>query len=88
MTSVIETPAPVSATSHVNAAAPRTAGPSVDWQQTDVVLPPVWIGRHEGIFVGMIEQREPEGFTAFSRLGRNLGRFDSLEHAQEAFLKR
>ena len=85
MTSVIETPAPVSATSHVNAA---KSTPTVDWQHTDVVLPPVWIGRHEGIFIGMIEEREPEGFTAFSRLGRNLGRFDSLEHAQEAFLKR
>lgn len=84
MTSVIESPAPISATSHVNAA----TSPLVEWVQTDVVSPPVWIGRHESVFIGMIEEREPEGFTAFSRLGRNLGRFDTLEHAQESFLRR
>ncbi|MGV8884825.1 MAG: hypothetical protein ACOH1T_04455 [Microbacteriaceae bacterium] len=84
MTTVIETPAPVSATAHVSAA---SDSPTVVWQHTDVVLPPVWIGRHEGTFIGMIEEREPEGFTAFSRLGRNLGRYDTLEHAQQAFIK-
>ena len=63
------------------------ASPDLVWEHTDVVEPAVWIGRYKGVFIGMVEEREPEGFVSMTRLGRNLGRFDDLEDAQAAFLK-
>ena len=87
MTDVLERP--VAATAHTGVQHPDTSAtsPDLEWVHTDVVEPAVWIGRYKGVFVGMIEEREPEGFVSMTRLGRNLGRFDDLEHAKAAFLK-
>ena len=87
MTDVLERP--TAAVTHVGAQHPvvDTTTPDLEWVHTDVVEPAVWIGRYKGVFVGMIEEREPEGFVSMTRLGRNLGRFDSLDAAQAAFLK-
>jgi len=60
----------------------------LEWTITHDVSPAVWIGRYEGLFVGMVEERVPEGFTATTRLGRGLGNFETLEDAQEAFYRR
>lgn len=87
MTDVLERP--VMATAHASSQHPAAAAsPDLEWVHTDVVEPAVWIGRFKGAFVGMIEEREPEGFVSMTRLGRNLGRFDDLEDAKAAFLKR
>ena len=87
MTDVLERP--VTATAHSGSQHPAAAAasPDLEWEHTDVVAPAVWIGRYKGVFVGMIEEREPEGFVSMTRLGRNLGRFDGLEDAKAAFLK-
>jgi len=55
------------------------------WQETDVVQPSVWIGRYRGVMLGIIEHRDPEGFTATTHRGRGLGNFETLEEAQAAF---
>jgi hypothetical protein len=60
----------------------------LEWIYTDVVEPAVWVGRFQGQFIGMVEDRGDEGFVALTRLGRNLGRFDTLPDAQSAFLKK
>lgn len=60
----------------------------LEWEYTDIVDPHVWIGRYQGVFVGMIEERDPEGFVAITRLGRNLGNFRTLDDAQHAFYRR
>jgi len=59
----------------------------VEWVHTDVVEPAVWIGRFKGAYLGMVEERHPEGFVAMTRLGRSLGRFDTLDDAKAAFLE-
>ena len=87
MTDVLERPATVTAHSGSQHPATAPASPDLEWEHTDVVEPAVWIGRYKGVFVGMIEEREPEGFVSMTRLGRNLGRFDDLEDAKAAFLK-
>ena len=74
-----ETPAPVSAINEID---------GLEWIYTDVVEPAVWVGRFQGQFIGMVEDRGDEGFVALTRLGRNLGRFDALPEAQDAFLKK
>ena len=84
MTDVLERP--------MTAAAPAISQGSnsdvLDWSYTDVVAPAVWIGRYNGAYVGMIEERTGEGFVSMTRLGRSLGRFDDLDAAKAAFLKR
>lgn len=83
MTDMLERPA--------EATPPKSAIDEVDgleWIFTDVVEPAVWVGRFQGQFIGMVEDRGTEGFVALTRLGRNLGRFDSLPQAQGAFLKK
>ena len=59
----------------------------VEWVHTDVVEPAVWIGRFKGAYLGMVEERDPEGFVSITRLGRSLGRFDTLDDAKAAFLE-
>ena len=59
----------------------------VEWVHTDVVEPAVWIGRFKGAYLGMVEERDPEGFVSITRLGRSLGRFDTLAEAKAAFLE-
>jgi hypothetical protein len=86
MTDVLERPKP--AIAHAGAQHPAAdLSADLEWVHTDVVEPAVWIGRYKGAFVGMIEEREPEGFVSMTRLGRNLGRYDSLDDAKAAFLK-
>jgi hypothetical protein len=74
-----ETAPPVSAIHEVE---------GLEWTYTDVVEPAVWVGRFQGQFIGMVEDRGDEGFVSLTRLGRNLGRFDSLADAQGSFLKK
>jgi len=81
MTILIDTPR--SASSDVSGE--PTEG--VEWMFTDVVQPPAWIGRYRKVYVGMIEERDTEGFVSITHRGRNLGRFDTLEDAQKAFIK-
>ncbi|CAN5345320.1 hypothetical protein BH11ACT2_BH11ACT2_02490 [soil metagenome] len=56
------------------------------WENVEGVEPAVWVGRVRGIFVGMVEARWQEGFTATTRLGRKLGTFGTLEDAQRSFV--
>ena len=83
MTVVLDRPAPA------QAEPPTITSPIdlVEWVHTDVVEPAVWIGRFKGAYLGMVEERDPEGFVSITRLGRSLGRFDSLDDAKAAFLE-
>jgi len=56
------------------------------WESVEGVEPAAWVGRVRGIFVGMVEARWQEGFTATTRLGRKLGTFGTLDDAEEAFI--
>ena len=56
------------------------------WEPVQGVEPAAWVGRVRGIFVGMVEARWQEGFTATTRLGRKLGTFGTLADAEEAFI--
>lgn len=56
------------------------------WERVEGVEPAIWTGRVRGIFVGMVEARWQEGFTATSRLGRKLGSYGTLEDAELAFV--
>jgi hypothetical protein len=56
------------------------------WEHVAGVEPTVWVGRVRGIFVGMVEARWQEGFTATTRLGRKLGTFGNLDDAEQAFI--
>jgi len=60
----------------------------LEWTLTDVVQPEVWMGRYRGVYIGMVEHREPDGFSATTHRGRNLGTFATLEDAQVAFYSR
>jgi len=84
MTDVLERPK--SALAHTARVEPATFVDVLDWVHTDVVEPAVWIGRYKGAYVGMIEERTTEGFISLTRLGRNLGRYDTLDDAKAAFV--
>ncbi|CAN5331105.1 hypothetical protein BH11ACT2_BH11ACT2_18800 [soil metagenome] len=56
------------------------------WESVEGVEPAAWVGRVRGIFVGMVEARWQEGYTATTRLGRKLGTFGTLGDAEEAFI--
>lgn len=58
------------------------------WESVEGVSPAAWVGRVHGSFVGLVEARWQEGFTATTRLGRKLGTFATLEDAQNAFVVR
>jgi hypothetical protein len=58
------------------------------WEAVEGVQPAAWVGRVHGSFVGMVEARWQEGFTATTRLGRKLGTFGTLQDAQGAFVVR
>jgi len=60
----------------------------LEWTLTDVVQPEVWMGRYRGVYIGMVEHREPDGFTATTHRGRSLGSFETLEDAQHSFYSR
>jgi hypothetical protein len=44
----------------------------------------VWVGRVDGRFVGLVEARWGTGFTATTRLGKQLGLFPTVDDAQRA----
>lgn len=69
-------------------AANSDATPGLLWEAVEGVQPAAWVGRVHGAFVGMVEARWQEGFTATTRLGRKLGTFATLEDAQGAFIVR
>jgi hypothetical protein len=56
------------------------------WESVSGVEPAAWVGRVRGIFVGMVEARWQEGYTATTRLGRKLGTFGTLDDAEQAFI--
>lgn len=56
------------------------------WEPVYGVEPAAWVGRVRGIFVGMVEARWQEGYTATTRLGRKLGTFGTLTDAEDAFI--
>jgi hypothetical protein len=56
------------------------------WESVQGVEPAAWVGRVRGIFVGMVEARWQEGYTATTRLGRKLGTFGTLADAEDAFI--
>lgn len=58
------------------------------WEPVEGVSPASWVGRVHGSYVGMVEARWQEGYTATTRLGRKLGTFGTLEDAQDAFIVR
>jgi hypothetical protein len=58
----------------------------LEWEAVQGVEPAAWVGRVRGAFVGMVEARWQEGFTATTRLGRKLGTFGTLDAAQQAFI--
>lgn len=60
----------------------------LEWEPVADVLPQSWAGRVRGTFVGMVETAGADGFMAITRLGRQLGTFDTLEAAQESFILR
>jgi len=55
------------------------------WLLAEEVQPAVWIGRYRGAAIGIIENSDPEIFTATTQRGRGLGNFATLNEAQEAF---
>jgi hypothetical protein len=59
---------------------------TLHWESVAGVEPAAWVGRVRGTFVGMIEARWQEGFTATTRLGRKIGTYATLEDAEEAFI--
>jgi len=59
---------------------------TLEWESVEGVQPAAWVGRVRGIFVGMVEARWQEGYTATTRLGRKLGTFGTLADAQDAFI--
>lgn len=65
---------------------PIQTGSTLEWEPVEGVQPAAWVGRVRGIFVGMVEARWQEGYTATSRLGRKLGTFGTLADAQDAFV--
>jgi len=73
-------------TGPVQTSASAQAASTLEWEPVEGVQPAAWVGRVRGIFVGMVEARWQEGFTATSRLGRKLGTFGTLADAQDAFV--
>jgi len=74
-------------TAHGESLSSSTETPTgLEWESVEGVQPAAWVGRVRGIFVGMVEARWQEGFTATTRLGRKLGTFGTLVDAQDAFV--
>lgn len=69
------------------ASLPDDKSDTVEWTLSEAVRPPVWVGYYKGVYLGMIEHRDPEGYTATTHRGRNLGSFEGLEDAQRSFYR-
>ena len=60
-----------------------TAGrSSIRWTLVQAGL---WVGKVDGEFAGMIEAQWGRGFTATTRLAKNLGTFATLAEAKASF---
>lgn len=57
----------------------RTA---IQWTAVQAGL---WVGKINGEFAGMIEAHWGEGFSATTRLAKNLGLFATVEEAMASF---
>ena len=55
---------------------------TVHWTAVQAGL---WVGKVNGAFAGMIEATWGEGFTATTRLAKNLGTFATAEEAKASF---
>jgi len=55
---------------------------SIRWTAVQAGL---WVGKVDGEFAGMIEAKWGEGFTATTRLAKNLGTFATVEEAKASF---
>jgi hypothetical protein len=55
---------------------------SIQWTAVQSGL---WVGKINGEFAGMIEARWGEGFSATTRLGKNLGMFPTEDDAKASF---
>lgn len=62
------------------AASTRTA--EIQWTAVQAGL---WVGKSNGEFAGMIEAHWGEGFSATTRLGKQLGTFESVDAAKARF---
>jgi len=63
--------------------APQVRGTAIQWTAVQAGL---WVGKSNGEFAGMIEARWAEGFSATTRLGKQLGLFETVEAAQASFV--
>ncbi len=82
--SALATTTPSTAAKQTELTEEHAAG--LQWESVQGVEPAAWVGRVRGIFVGMVEARWQEGYTATTRLGRKLGTFGTLEDAENAFI--
>ncbi len=64
---------------------PRATRPTTTGIQWTAVQSGLWVGKLNGEFAGMIEAHWGEGFSATTKLGRDLGTFDTVEAAQASF---
>jgi hypothetical protein len=83
--SALSTTAPAAPTSAPSTSLDEQSAGLV-WESVQGVEPAAWVGRVRGIFVGMVEARWQEGYTATTRLGRKLGTFGTLDDAEQAFI--
>jgi hypothetical protein len=60
---------------------PRTAS-RIQWTAVQSGL---WVGKKDGEFAGMIEAHWGEGFSAITRLAKDLGTFATVEEAKASF---
>jgi hypothetical protein len=65
----------------INQENPAVATTTVVWVAEQSGL---WVARHDGEFVGMVEARWGSGFASTTRLAKPLGTFDTVEDAQRA----
>lgn len=63
---------------------PRAAQKRTDIQWT-AVQAGLWVGKSNGEFAGMIEAHWGEGFSATTRLGKQLGMFETVDAAKAKF---
>jgi hypothetical protein len=59
-----------------------TSEPHIQWTAVQSGL---WVGKIDGEFAGMVEAHWGEGFSATTRLAKDLGMFDTVEEAMAAF---
>ena len=69
-------------TTHKPSAGSPSARGAIQWRAVQSGL---WVGTIGGEFAGMIEARWGEGFSATTRLAKNLGMFATVDEAKASF---